>query len=146
MTTTTAPADTWTLAGITSGEATCDHCGRTLARCFRVVAPNGDDMTVGRVCSAKLTGYKWAVAAAERAERLRIAEETATERYGDLYAALTAQAAAEAARFQVATFAGQARTILRDPQRRGWDMDEAAAVAYARDMLARSIAQVGRAA
>jgi ribosome-binding protein aMBF1 (putative translation factor) len=59
---------TWQLVGITSGEATCDHCGRTLARCFRVVTPDGAEMTVGRVCSAKLTGYNWKLAQAERAD------------------------------------------------------------------------------
>jgi hypothetical protein len=141
MTTTTTT--TWQLVGITTGEATCDHCGRTLARCFRVVTPDGDEMTVGRVCSAKLTGYNWKLAQAERAERLRAAEEAAATRYGQLYADLTAQHELEGRRLGMGSHAAQGRIALRD--RKAWQ-DEAETLAYARDMLAESVARWGRAA
>lgn len=138
---TTTPA-TWQLRGITSGEANCDHCGRTLARCFRVVSPAGDEMTVGRVCSAKLTGYNWKVAQAERVEGIRLAEERAAATYGDLWTALTAQHFREGERLGMGAHAAEGRIALRDLK--PWQ-DAAEMVAFAREMLAVSIARVGRA-
>src|SRR5882724_3359209 len=61
---------TWRLAGITASKGSCEHCGRSLSRLFRVINPDGRDMIVGRTCSAKLTGYNWTVAQAERTEAL----------------------------------------------------------------------------
>lgn len=88
--TATAPA-TWTLRGITAGRSTCDHCGRSLARLFRVESPDGVLMTVGRTCSQRLTGYSWQVRMAERAQ----AHTDAAARHPELVAALRVTQAAE---------------------------------------------------
>ncbi len=135
MTTTEAPAR-YTLRGITSGSGVCDHCGRTLARLFRVTSPDGTDLTVGRTCSAKLTGYKWNVALAERIERFRIADEAAASKYGQLYTELHAAARATAARYETAGIAGDALGGLRDGH-----IDTATAAAWLAD--ARRLLPVG---
>jgi hypothetical protein len=78
---TTAPG--WQLIGITSGRGRCEHCGRSLARLFRITNPEGGvQMVVGRVCSMKLTGYNWSTALAERIEAARVADERASDQNG----------------------------------------------------------------
>jgi hypothetical protein len=134
---------TYRLLGITDGRGACDHCGRTLSRLFRIATPTGDTMVVGRTCSANLTGYRWSVAQAERLEALRLREEAALADYGDLYLSLVAQARAEAAVGGVAGAAGEGVLVLRD---RPAYLEEAERVAFAREMLARSLARVGQAA
>lgn len=87
---------TWSLKGITADRGQCDHCGRTLARLFRVVNPDGAEMVVGRVCSAKLTGYSWSIALAERIEAGRIVRAAAVAKFGTLYTDTLARAYAHA--------------------------------------------------
>lgn len=103
---------TWKLQGITASRGQCDHCGRTLARLFRVVAPTGAEMVVGRICSAKLTGYSWSVAQAERIEARKAAERGALAEFGNLYA--EAVMLAESSICSVAGPAGEASIGLRD--------------------------------
>ena len=81
---------TWVLRGITGGRASCEHCGRDLARCFRVENPAGEQMVVGRVCATKLTGHSWSLALAERIERRRQAQQAAQELFGERYREATA--------------------------------------------------------
>ena len=88
---------TWKLQGITADRGQCDHCGRTLARLFRVVNPDGAEMVVGRTCAAKLTGYSWSIALAERVEAQRIARAAAVAHFGALYTDTLALAYAHAA-------------------------------------------------
>lgn len=121
----------WQLIGITGGRGSCEHCGRSLARLFRITDPQSVQMVVGRVCSMKLTGYTWSTALAERIEAGRVAEELAAERYGDLWVELKAVAKATAGCRSSQGTAGsagegmhgllkgwiseeQARTLLRD--------------------------------
>jgi hypothetical protein len=88
---------TWKLQGITADRGQCDHCGRTLARLFRVVNPEGAEMVVGRTCSAKLTGYSWSVAQAKQIESQRIVRAAAVDHFGALYTDTLALAYAHAA-------------------------------------------------
>lgn len=119
----------WSLVGVTAGRGACDHCGRSLARLFRVLSPEGAVLTVGRSCAAGLTGWSASWADAERAERRRVAELAARESYGDLYAALEA--------VQVSCGpAGLGLAALRGEY--GW-MGEVEAVEYAREMLAAAV-------
>lgn len=71
MTTTTQPAakigDTaWYLTKILHTEGVCDHCGRQLKHLYEVVNPAGVEMTVGRGCVKKLTGWTVSYAEAQR--------------------------------------------------------------------------------
>jgi hypothetical protein len=132
---------TWTLKGITASRGTCDHCGRTLARLFRIADPEGRQMTVGRVCARQMTGWNWTVAHAERVERMHQRERAAEERYGDLWRTLRAQAAHEGTVAGVAGVAGTALYALRDGGY--WGDDTAEAVRYGRDCLAASVARHG---
>lgn len=67
---------TWYLTKILHIEGSCDHCGRTLKHLYEVVNPDGKEMTVGRGCVKKLTGWTLSYAQAEQALRsaLRCAE------------------------------------------------------------------------
>lgn len=79
MTTTTTGAPLgqtgWYLVGRPAGSAACDHCGRTLKHCYLVVNADAEEMTVGRGCVKKLTGWNLTDALAER--MLKIAERNA---------------------------------------------------------------------
>jgi hypothetical protein len=74
---------------------------------------------------------------------MRQAETAAATRYGQLYADLTAQHELEGQRLGMGAHAAQGRIALRD--RKPWQ-DEAEMLAFARDMLAASVARWGRAA
>lgn len=124
---------TWRLTGITTGRSTCDHCGRSLARCFRVTR-DGAEMTVGRVCSAKLTGYNWTVAQAERTEQIRVNSIRAAVKYGDLWVEVNRIAQDPQVPIPLGYRAAQAQIMLRD-EREHW-MSDAERVAFVRDLLA----------
>lgn len=64
MTTATA---TLTLTGITKARSECHCCGRTLGKVFQL--SDGNDY--GRVCAAKLTGFKVTDQSVRAAEMLR---------------------------------------------------------------------------
>lgn len=132
----------WSLQGITSGRGACDHCDRTLSRLFRVMSPGGECMQVGRVCAATLTGYRWSVAQAERIEATVRRDAAATEKFGLLYTDLKAQAALTARRYGTSGAAGEGAGVLRDLPAY---MTVAEAEAFARRMLAVSIAREGAA-
>lgn len=121
MTTTSATA-TWTLQGITTGRGSCDHCGRDLARLFRITSPAGQAMVVGRTCSAKLTGYRWDVALAQRVERSRLRDMAAEAAYGDLWheARRVATATAALPGVETAGIAGDALEGMRMGVERDW--------------------------
>lgn len=124
---------TYTLQGITCERGSCDHCGRELARLFRVQSPTGTQIIVGVSCAKKLTGYSWSVAQAERMQRMVEREARAEALYGDLYRSLKAQAHLEAERYGCGGAAGSGFIALRDDN----------AVEWATDMLAKSIAREG---
>lgn len=65
----------WYLVGRPVGSASCDHCGRALKHCYLVVNSDAVEMTVGRGCVKKLTGWDLTIATAERL--LRIAKRNA---------------------------------------------------------------------
>lgn len=66
----------WHLTGIRSTGGVCGHCNRTLKHVYTVRnTATGQDMTVGRACCKKVTG--WTLAAAEAARILRAAEQRA---------------------------------------------------------------------
>jgi hypothetical protein len=65
----------WYLVGRPLGSAACDHCGRTLKYCYLVVNADAEEMTVGRGCVKKLTGWTLTAAMAER--MIKIAERNA---------------------------------------------------------------------
>ncbi len=123
---TSTASGTWTLQGITDGRGACDHCGRSLARLFRVTNPEGQQMVVWRVCSARFTGWNLSVAQAERAERFARLEAAAQAKWGDLYVQAREAAAAVAARTGTAGGPGEALTMMRD-QPHWVDDDEARA-------------------
>ncbi|MGH3921331.1 MAG: hypothetical protein ACRDTT_00350 [Pseudonocardiaceae bacterium] len=60
----------WYLVGMPEGGASCDHCGRELKHLYRVVNPGGTEMTVGRGCVKKITGWTLSYAQAQRALRV----------------------------------------------------------------------------
>lgn len=120
----------WQLIGITGGRGRCEHCGRSLARLFRITDPDGVQMVVGRVCSMKLTGYTWSTALAERIEAGRVAEELATERYGDLWVELKAVAKATAECRSSQGTAGSAGEAMHGLLK-GWTSEEHARVLLA---------------
>lgn len=73
-TVTTTPAapigDTaWYLTKILHTAGSCEHCGRTLKHLYNVVNPTGQEMTVGRGCVKKITGWALSYAQAEQALR-----------------------------------------------------------------------------
>jgi len=129
------------LVGITKGESECEHCGRALGRLFRLVGPEGDEMVVGRVCSAKLTGYNWSVKDAERAQRIADAEAKAAADYGQLWTEIVAQSRYEGQRFGYGGAATEGMIVLRD---RRWMTDDEAR-AFAEKALADSVAFAGAA-
>lgn len=98
MTTTTQLAaqigdTTWYLIKILHTEGVCDHCGRQLKHLYEVVNPDGAEMTVGRGCVKKLTG--WTVSYAEAQRLLYCAEldrrkSVVTEAFPELAAAYAA--------------------------------------------------------
>lgn len=65
----------WYLVSIQSESGSCAHCGRDLKHLYRVVNPDGREITVGRGCVKKLTG--WTLAAAEAKRILWLAERNA---------------------------------------------------------------------
>lgn len=124
----------WTLKGIRRDAGSCDHCGRSLGRLFRVERADGEQMTVGVACSKRLTGYNWSVAQAERAQALAEREARAAEQWPELWEALTAQALREAHAYNgMGSHAASGRVELRD---RG-------NVSFATEMLALSVARIG---
>jgi hypothetical protein len=137
--TTTSTTGTWTLRGISAGRATCDHCGRNLARCFLVESPEGKRMTVGRTCSKRLTGYDWTVRVAERAAAFTAAEE----RNPDLYRALDAEVwkGDENGRRTYGSVAQQAVCALADFEQGRWQEWQGDVVEYARECLTAAIAE-----
>lgn len=124
----------WTLKGIRRDSGSCDHCGRTLGRLFRVADAAGVEMTVGVGCSKKLTGYSWSVAQAERMQACADREARAAERWPELWSALLAQMEREQAAFD--GYTGDAGAGLYELRDRG-------NVQYAAESLALSIAKVG---
>jgi hypothetical protein len=129
---TTTSTATWTLRGITAARANCDHCGRSLARCFRVTSPEGAEMIVGRTCAKRLTGWSWSLAQAERMEALRLREEAAAATYGDLWERVVL--AARGPEAYTACPAGEAMILLRD-NTSPW-LSEAERIAFAEKCLA----------
>lgn len=125
---------TWKLTGITASKGSCDHCGRNLSRLFRVVTPEGQAMIVGRSCSAKLTGYNWTVAQAERTEAIRLGEIRAAEKYGDLWAEVNRIARDPEVGMALGYRAAQAQIMLRDERER-W-MSDNERIAFVRGLLA----------
>jgi hypothetical protein len=78
--TTTTPAaqigDTaWYLVKILHTEGVCDHCGRQLKHLYEVVNPDGKELTVGRGCVKRITG--WTLSAARAEQALRSAKRVA---------------------------------------------------------------------
>jgi hypothetical protein len=65
----------WYLIGRPAESGTCEHCGRALKYCYRVVNADAVEMTVGRGCVKKLTGWTLTAAIAER--MIKIAERNA---------------------------------------------------------------------
>lgn len=59
----------WYLTKILHTEGSCDHCGRSLKHLYEVVNPSGQEMTVGRGCVKKITGWTLSYAQAEQALR-----------------------------------------------------------------------------
>lgn len=92
----------WYLVKVEQGGAACDHCNRSLKRLYRVVNPDGKEMTVGSGCVKKITGWTLEWREAQRllyvAERERRMAVVAAE-YPELAAANTdVQNACRAAR------------------------------------------------
>lgn len=73
MTTTAAQIGdtTWYLTKILHTTGSCDHCGRSLKHLYEVVNPHGQEMTVGRGCVKKITG--WTLTYAQAQQALRVA-------------------------------------------------------------------------
>jgi hypothetical protein len=84
MTTTVAPGS-WTLLGIDKARGACDHCGRTIARRFRIQSSDGQIMNVGSTHAKQATGWSWTVAQAERAEQMARREAAAEADYPTLW-------------------------------------------------------------
>src|SRR5882724_9312667 len=124
---------TWRLAGITASKGSCEHCGRSLSRLFRVINPDGRDMIVGRTCSAKLTGYNWTVAQAERTEALRLRSDAAAVKYGDLWVEVNRIARDPQVPAALGYRAAQAQIMLRDERERWMSDDER--MAFVRGLL-----------
>ena len=117
MSATTTPAarigDTaWYLTTILHTTGSCDHCGRALKHLYEVVNPDGKEMTVGRGCVKKITGWTLSYAQAQQALRsaARMAEIARRRKIvGDEYPELAA------AEQEVQTACGQARAEGFDP-------------------------------
>lgn len=84
----------WFLVGMPDGSGQCDHCGRNLKHLYRVVNPDGAELTVGRGCVKRITGWtssyaqaKQALCAAERGVELARRREIAGAQYPELAAA-----------------------------------------------------------
>jgi uncharacterized protein (DUF1501 family) len=65
----------WYLTRILDASGSCDHCGRELKHLYNVVNPNGIEMTVGRGCVKRITG--WTLSYAQAQQALRSARRTA---------------------------------------------------------------------
>lgn len=65
----------WRLTAVARGSATCDHCDRRLMNTFTVTNPAGQEMTLGRACCKKVTGYDLSMN--EAARMLRVEFEAA---------------------------------------------------------------------
>lgn len=74
ITATAAPMGTtgWYLVGKRTEGGTCGHCGRALKHLFDVVTSDREELTVGRGCVKKLTG--WTLTEAEARRLLWLAE------------------------------------------------------------------------
>lgn len=59
----------WYLVKILHVEGCCDHCGRSLKHLYEVVNPEGREMTVGRGCVKRITGWTLSYAQAQQALR-----------------------------------------------------------------------------
>lgn len=136
MTTTTA---TWTLLGIDHTRGTCDHCGRTITRRFRVQGPDGTVSHVGSTHAKQMTGWSWTVAQAEHAERRTRAEAAAAVDFGALWVEAVAQRDREVSLTGRPGAAGEAVTALRDRTVPG-DL-----LGFVEDCLMKSYARVGAA-
>jgi len=136
VTTTTA---TWTLLGIDHTRGTCDHCGRTLTRRFRVQSPDGTISHVGSTHAKQMTGWSWTIAQAEHAERRARAEAAAAVDFSDLWVEAVAQRDLEVSVTGRAGAAGEAVTALRDRTVPG-DL-----LGFAEGCLLKSYATVGAA-
>lgn len=75
----------WYLVAMPDGSGQCDHCGRNLKHLYRVVNPASEELTVGRGCVKRLTG--WTLATAEAKRLLWLAERDA--RRADVWAGFT---------------------------------------------------------
>jgi hypothetical protein len=135
----TTATTTWTLLGIDHTRGTCDHCGRTLTRRFRIQGPDGTISHVGSTHAKQMTGWSWTVAQAEHAERRTRAETAAAADFGALWAEAVAQRDLEVAVTGRAGAAGEAVTALRDRAVPG-DL-----FGFVADCLATSRATVGAA-
>lgn len=111
MTTATA---TWTLLGIDHTRGTCDHCGRTITRRFRVQGPDGTVSYVGSTHAKLMTGWSWTVAQAKHAERRTRAETAAAADFGALWVEAVAQRDREVSLTGRPGAAGEAVSALRD--------------------------------
>lgn len=102
----------WYLTSIADLEGGCDHCGRTLKHLYHVVNPEGVEMTVGRGCVKKITG--WTLSYAQARQMLAAAHRGAELRRRRAVVAADYPGLA-AAHAEVSTACAAARTDGYDP-------------------------------
>jgi len=127
----------WYLVGKHTAGGGCDHCGRPLANCYVVADSDAKEMTLGRGCVKKVTG--WTLTAAKAEQMLQMIEDD--ERRAANWGAFTARHPDLAARLDadcdaMIPAAHYARHDIREGDTSG-EWNRARAESYLRDADAR---------